>query len=87
MGLAKFSIHTKTSLADSIYKTRRKWVINDFTKYNDNNLITLLMMNIGAEFATYIEKSLTICRYQVDELDCLDINDIDHVREDVVLSW
>ncbi len=44
-------------------------------------------MNIGAESATHMEESLTICRCQVDELDRSDIGDIDHVSEDVVLSW
>ncbi len=44
-------------------------------------------MNIGAEFATHIEESLTFCSCQVDELDRPDIGDIDHVSEDVVSSW
>ncbi len=54
-------------------------------KYSDNNLITLLIMNIRAESATHMEESLTICYCQVDELDCPDIGDIDHVSKDVVL--
>ncbi len=44
-------------------------------------------MNIGAESATHKEKSLTICRCQVDELDRPDISNIDHVSEDIVLLW
>ncbi len=75
------------SLADSIRETCRKWAIDDFTKCSDNNSITLLIMNIGAEFVTHMEKSLTICRCQVNELDCPDIGNIDHVSEDVVLLW
>ncbi len=86
MELAKFGVYTKISLADSIRKTRRKWVIDDFTKCSNNNLIILLIMNIGAESATHMEESLIICRYQVDELDCSDIGNIDHVSEDVVSS-
>ncbi len=34
-----------------------------------------------------MEESLTICRCQVDELDCPDIGNIDHVSEDIVSSW
>ncbi len=44
-------------------------------------------MNIGAESATHMEESLTICRCQVDELDCPDIGNIDHVSEDIVSLW
>ncbi len=39
--LAEFSVYTKTSFADSIYETRNKWAIDDFTKYSNNNLIIL----------------------------------------------
>lgn len=46
--LVKFGIYTKTSLADSICKTCYKWVIDDFAKYNNNNFITLLIINIKA---------------------------------------
>ncbi len=56
-------------------------------KYSNNNFITLLIINIGAEFATHIEESLTICHCKIDELDCPDISDIDHVSEDVVSLW
>ncbi len=82
--LADFGVQTKTFLTDSICKTCRKWAIYDFTKCSNNNLIISLIMNIGAESTTYMEEFLTICLCQVDELDCLDIGDIDHIREDVV---
>ena len=64
--LAKYGVYTKTFLAESICKTRCKWTIDDFTKYSDNNLITLLIINIEVEFATHIEESLTIYHCQVD---------------------
>ena len=60
--LVKFGIQSKMSSADSIQKTCRKWAINDFTKYNNINFITLLIMNIGVESTNYIKKSLLICR-------------------------
>ena len=44
-------------------------------------------MNIGAESAIYMEKSLTICHCQVDKLDCPNISNINHVNKGVVLSW
>ncbi len=44
-------------------------------------------MNIEAKSATHIEEFLTICHCQVDELDCPDIGNIDHVSEDIVLLW
>ncbi len=44
-------------------------------------------MNIGAESATHMEESLTICRCQVDKLDRPDISDIDQFSEDVVSLW
>ncbi len=53
--LAKFGIQTKMSLADSVCKTRCKCVISDFKKYSNNNLITLLIMNIRTEFAIHME--------------------------------
>ncbi len=87
VGLAEFGVQTKTSLADNVRKTRCKWAIDDFTKCSNNNLITSLIMNIGAESATLMEESLTIRRCQVDELDRLDIGDIDHVSKNVVSSW
>ncbi len=62
VGLAEFGVQIETSLADSVCKTHRKWVIDDFTKCSDNNLITSLIINIGAESATHMEESLTICR-------------------------
>ncbi len=85
--LAEFGIQTKTSLANSIRETRCKWAIDDFTKCSNNNLITLLIMNIGAEFTIHMEESLTIRRYQVDEFDRPDKGNIDHISEDVVSSW
>ena len=85
--LAEYGIHTKTSLAESIRKTRYKWAMDDFTKYSNNNLITSLIINIGVESATHIEKSLTICRCQVDKLDCSDIGNIDHINKNVISSW
>ena len=45
------------------------------------------MMNIRAESAIYLEESLTICYCQVNELDCPNIGNIDHVSEDVVSLW
>ncbi len=56
-------------------------------KYSNNNLITLLIMNIGAKSATHMEKSLTIYHCQMDELDCPEIGNINHISEDVVSSW
>ncbi len=87
VGLVEFGVQTKTSLADSVRKTRRKWAIDDFAKYSDNNLIISLIINIGAESVTHMEESLTIRRCQVDELDRPNIGDIDHVSEYVVSSW
>lgn len=51
--LTDFGIHTKMSLANYIHKTR--------CKCSNNNLIILLIINIGTESTTYIEKSLIIC--------------------------
>ncbi len=87
VGLAEFGVQTEMFLADSVRKTCRKWAIDDFTKCSDNNFITSLIMNIGAESTTHMKESLTICRCQVDELDCPDIGDIDYVSEDIVSSW
>ena len=84
MELAEFDIYFIKSLADSIHKTRSKLAINSFTKCSHFNLITSLIVNIRAESVTYIKKSLTICCCQVDKLDCPDIGNIRHVREDVV---
>ncbi len=56
-------------------------------KCSDNNLITLLIINLGAESATHIKKSLTICRCQGDELNRPNIDNINHVSEDVISSW
>ena len=60
--LAKFGVHNKTSLVDSIHKTYHKWTIDNLMKCSNNNLIILLIMNIGAKSAIHIKKSLTICR-------------------------
>ena len=43
-------------------------------------------MNIAPQFATHMDKFLTICRCEVDELDYLNKDNIDHVSEDIVLS-
>ena len=82
--LAEFGVYTITLLAESVNKTCYKWAIDDFTKCSDNKLIMLLIMNIGAEFATHIEESLIFCRCQVNKLDRPDIGDIDHDGKDVV---
>lgn len=83
--LTKFSIYTVTSLADNIYKIYCKWVINDFTKYNNNDLFTSFIINIGAKFATHIKKSFTICHCQIDKFDCPDIGNINYVKKDIIL--
>lgn len=82
----EFGVQTKTSLADSVRETRRRWAIDNFTKYSDINLITSLIMNIGAESANHMEESLLIRRCQVAEHDGPDIGDIDNVSEDVISS-
>ncbi len=84
--LAEFSVHIKTSLADSICKTCHKWAIDNFPNCSNNNLITSLIMNIRAKSATHMEKFLTICCCQVDELHCPDIGDIDYISEDLISS-
>lgn len=85
--LAEFGIYIIMSLANNICKTCHKWVINNFTKYSNNDLIILLIMNIEAEFTIYREKSLTIYCCQVNKLNCLDITDMDYIEKDVVLLW
>lgn len=85
--LAEFGVYTETSLADNICETRRKQAIDTFMKCSNNNLITSLIMNIGAKSATHIEESLTIYYCQVDELDHPDIGNIDHISKNVVSSW
>ncbi len=87
VGLVEFGIQTQTSLADSVHETRRKWAIDDLTEGRHNNLITLLIMNIGAEIFTHMEDFLTICRCQVDKFDHPSTDDIDQVSTDVVSSW
>lgn len=42
-------------------------------------------MNIGAKFATHIQESFIICYYLVDELDCLDLGNIDHISKNIIL--
>ena len=74
-------------MIDHVQKTRRKWAIDDFMKCSNNNFITLLIINIGAESAIHIEESFTIYCCQVNELDRPDIGDIDYVNKDVVSSW
>lgn len=85
--LVKFDIHISTSLTNNIYKTYCKLAINNFTKYSINYLITLLIMKTGAESTIQKEKSFIFCYYQVEEIDCKDIDNIDHIREDNVLLW
>ncbi len=87
VGLVEFGIQTQMSLADSVRKTRCKEAIDDLTEGRYNNLITSLIINIGAEISKYMEDSLTIRRCQVDEFDHPSINNIDRVSIDVVASW
>lgn len=87
VGLAEFGVYTKTSLTDNVPKTRCKWMIDDFKKCSNNNLITSLIVNIGVESATHMKESLTICCCQVDELDCPNIGDIDLVSKDIISLW
>lgn len=54
-------------------------------KYINNNLITLFIMNIRAESITHIKESFIIYRCQKDELDHLDIGNIDHISENIIL--
>lgn len=81
---AELDIQTKTILADNIRKTRHKWVINDFIKYSNGDLIILFIMNIGAKSSIHMEKSFIIHHYQIDKLDCLDLGNIHHISEDII---
>lgn len=47
----------------------------------------LLIMNIGAKSANYIEKSLCICLCQVAKYDHPHIGNINNVNEDGVSLW
>ena len=85
--LPEFSVHNVMSLADGICKTCCKWAIDDFIKCSNNDLIMSLIINIGAESTTQMKESTTICRPQIDKLDCLDIGNIDHFGEDVISLW
>ncbi len=85
--LIAFGIQIQSSLADNIRKTWHKWAIDNLTEGRHNNLITSLILNIRAEISTHIEDFLTICQCQVDEFDCLSINDIDQISTDVIISW
>lgn len=46
-----------------------------------------LIINIRAQFSTFIEDSATIPSYKFGKFDNLDINDINHVNTDLILSW
>lgn len=85
--LIEFGIQIITFLVDSIHKTCCKQAINNITKYSDNNLIMLLIMNIQAQSVTYIKESLTICHCQMDKLDHPKIGNIDDVSKKIVLLW
>lgn len=85
--LIEFAIETKMFLADNIQKIHLKWAINNFTKYNNINLIILLIMNIRTEFANHIEKLLIICSCQVAKYNCFDIDNINNISEDIISLW
>lgn len=71
-------------LADSIQGIYCRWVIDDFIKYNNNNFITSLIMNMGAEFTNHIEKFLIICYCQINQCDCPDLGNINYIKTDVI---
>ena len=60
--LIEFGVYTKTLLADSIQKTRRRWAVEDYTNSNKINVIILLIMNLEAESTNYMKDFLLICR-------------------------
>lgn len=62
-------------------------MIDDFTKCNNNNFIILLIINIGAKFATHMKESFIICCYQADKYDHPDLGNINYVSEDVISLW
>lgn len=82
--LVKFCIQIKMSLIDSVQETCCKWAINNFIKYSNIHFITSLIVNIGAESANYIEKSLFICHCQMVKHNCPDINDINNINKDII---
>lgn len=74
-------------LADNIQKNYLKRAINNSIKYNNINLILLLIMNMRNEFANHIEKLLIICSCQVAKYNCFDIDNINNINEDIISLW
>lgn len=85
--LGEFGVLTQTSLADSVRETHRRWSVEDYTNSSQINVITSLILNPGVENANHMEESLLIRRYQVVQVDCPDIGDINNIDEDIVSSW
>lgn len=69
--LAQFGINIITFFPKNICKTGWKYAIDNFIKCSNNELITLFIMSIEAESATYIEEFFIICYCQVDKFDSL----------------
>ena len=61
-------------LANNICKICRKWLINNFIKYSNNNFIILFIMTMVAQFVTEIKESFTIYYCKIGKLDCFDIS-------------
>lgn len=85
MDLVEFGVHIKTLLADSILETCRKWAIKDYINSNNINVITSLIINLGAENANHIENFLLIRHCQIAKFDCLHIGNINNINKDIML--
>lgn len=85
--LAEFGVHTETSLADSVRKTRRRWAIEDYTNSSKIDVITTLTTKLKAEISTNKEDFIPIRRCQVAEIDSPGKGDINNISEDIVASF
>lgn len=85
--LVKFGVSIKTLLADSIWEIRKKWTAEDYTNSRKINIITSLIMNLGAANTNHLEDFLLIYYCQVVKLNCPDISNIKNISKDIVVLW
>lgn len=83
----EFGVHNNILLVDSVRETRRKQAVEDYTNTSEINVITSIIINLGAENANHMEDSLYICRCQVAEYYCPNRGDIENIEEYIVALW
>lgn len=74
-------------LVNSIRKTYCKLTIKNYINISKVNIIISIIKNLKAENTNYTKDFLFIYYYQIVKYDYLDKNNIENIKQNIIVLW